>query len=41
MKKFLALILALVMALSADERQTTFTNMMKIALEIAVKMDKQ
>ena len=27
--------------LSADERQTTFTNMMKIALEIAVKMDKQ
>ena len=24
--------------LSADERQTTFTNMMKIALEIAVKM---
>ena len=26
--------------LSADERQTTFTNMMKIALEIAVKMDK-
>ena len=27
--------------LSADERQTTFTNMMKIALEIAAKMDKQ
>ena len=27
--------------LSADERQTTFTNMMEIALEIAVKMDKQ
>ena len=26
--------------LSADERQTTFTNMMKIALEVAVKMDK-
>ncbi len=25
--------------LSADERQTTFTNMMKIALEVAVKMD--
>ena len=24
--------------LSADERQTTFTNMMKIALEVAVKM---
>ena len=24
--------------LSADERQTTFTNMMKIALEAAVKM---
>ena len=24
--------------LSADERQTTFTNMMKIGLEIAVKM---
>ena len=26
--------------LSADERQTTFTNMMKIALEVAVKMEK-
>ena len=26
--------------LSADERQTTFTNMMKLALEVAVKMDK-
>ena len=25
--------------LSADERQTTFTNMMKIALEVAVKME--
>ncbi|MBQ1742948.1 MAG: purine-nucleoside phosphorylase [Oscillospiraceae bacterium] len=25
--------------LSADERQTTFTNMMKIALAVAVKMD--
>jgi len=24
--------------LSADDRQTTFTNMMKIGLEIAVKM---
>ena len=24
--------------LSADERQSTFTNMMKIALEVAVKM---
>ena len=24
--------------LSADERQTNFTNMMKIALEVAVKM---
>jgi purine-nucleoside phosphorylase len=27
--------------LSADERQTTFTNMMKIGLEIAVKMAKK
>ena len=26
--------------LSADERQTTFTNMMKIGLEVAVKMTK-
>ena len=26
--------------LSADDRQNTFTNMMKIALEVAVKMDK-
>ena len=27
--------------LSADERQTTFTNMMKIALEVAVKMENK
>ena len=27
-------------ALSADDRQTTFTTMMKIALETAVRMDK-
>ena len=27
--------------LSADERQTTFTNMMKIALEVAVKMESK
>ena len=27
--------------LSADERQTTFTNMMKIGLEAAVKMARQ
>ena len=27
--------------LSADDRQTTFTNMMKIALEVAVKMENK
>ena len=27
--------------LSADERQTTFTNMMKIALEVSVKMENK